>query len=69
MEQRWSIFGQEEEEKSNKRGWLEDEVQRKINADSDKKCKKYLENGKIVIVKNGKKFNVSGLKEQTFGLL
>ena len=63
MEQRWSIFGQEEEEKSNKRGWQEEEEQSKINADSDKKSKKYLENGKIVIKKNGKKFNINGLSE------
>lgn len=32
-----------------------------VNADSTPKDAKYLENGKIVIVKNGKKFNVNGL--------
>lgn len=34
-----------------------------INSDNDKKDGKYLENGKIVIVKNGKKFNINGLNE------
>lgn len=34
-----------------------------VNADSNKKDGKYFENGKIVIVKNGKKFNINGLKE------
>ncbi len=34
-----------------------------INSDNDKKDGKYLENGKIVIVKNGKKFNINGLSE------
>lgn len=34
-----------------------------INADSNKKDGKYFENGKIVIVKNGKKFNINGLKK------
>ena len=34
-----------------------------INADSNKKDGKYLENGKIVIIKNGKKFNINGLVE------
>ena len=32
-----------------------------VNVDSTPKDAKYLENGKIVIVKNGKKFNVNGL--------
>ena len=34
-----------------------------INTDNSTKSKKYLENGKIVIVKNGKKFNINGLNE------
>ena len=34
-----------------------------INSDNNEKSKKYLENGKIIIVKNGKKFNVNGLRE------
>lgn len=34
-----------------------------INSDNDKKDGKYLENGKIVIKKNDKKFNINGLKE------
>ena len=34
-----------------------------INSDNDKKDGKYLENGKIVIKKNGKKFNINGLNE------
>ena len=34
-----------------------------INSDNDKKDGKYLENGKIVIVKNGKKFNINGLRQ------
>ena len=34
-----------------------------INSDNDKKDGKYLENGKIVIKKNDKKFNINGLNE------
>ena len=34
-----------------------------INSDNDKKDRKYLENGKIVIKKNGKKVNINGLNE------
>ena len=34
-----------------------------INSDSNQKGGKYLEKGKVVIVKNGKKFNVNGLAE------
>lgn len=34
-----------------------------INSDNNKKNGKYIENGKIVIVKNGKKFNINGLNE------
>ena len=34
-----------------------------INADNSVKNGKYLENGKLVIVKDGKKFNVSGLRK------
>lgn len=34
-----------------------------INSDNNEKSKKYIENGKIVIVKNGKKFNINGLKQ------
>ena len=34
-----------------------------INSDNSPKDGKYLENGKIVIVKNGEKFNISGLRE------
>jgi hypothetical protein len=34
-----------------------------MNSDSSKKDGKYLVNGKVVIVKNGKKFNVNGLAE------
>ena len=34
-----------------------------INSDNDKKDRKYLENGKIVIKKNVKKFNINGLNE------
>ena len=34
-----------------------------INVDNGMKDGKYLENGKIVIVKNGKKFNINGLSE------
>ena len=34
-----------------------------INSDKKKKDGKYFENGKIVIVKNGKKFNINGLKK------
>ena len=34
-----------------------------INSDNSKKDGKYIENGKIIIVKNGKKCNISGLKE------
>ena len=38
-----------------------------INADNSVKNGKYLENGKLVIVKDGKKFNVSGLRKQALG--
>ena len=34
-----------------------------VNSDNSQKDGKYLVNGKVVIVKNGKKFNVNGLKE------
>ena len=34
-----------------------------INSDNSQKDGKYLVNGKVVIVKNGKKFNVNGLAE------
>ena len=34
-----------------------------INSDNNEISKKIIENGKIVIVKNGKKFNINGLKE------
>lgn len=34
-----------------------------INSDNNKKNGKYIENGKIVIVKNDKKFNINGLRK------
>ena len=34
-----------------------------VNSDNSKNNGKYLKNGKIVIVKNGKKFNINGLVE------